>query len=124
MTWGWHMGIAAQPTREHRTITVDFRSEATDFQRLGNGKTFLTCVLAFVMSLGFQLTHKATDQPKKMRPVIMLGLRALCDLFPLARQLRREGRRCHAIEGSMRAFVVVLLPPLVNNAARVLDRGA
>jgi hypothetical protein len=54
------MGIAAQPTRENRTITVDFRSEATYFQLLGDGKAFLECVLAFVMSLGFQLKHKAT----------------------------------------------------------------
>jgi hypothetical protein len=54
------MGRAAQPTRENRTITVDFRSEATYFQLLGNGKAFLECVLAFVMSLGLQLKHKAT----------------------------------------------------------------
>src|SRR5262245_5946326 len=54
------MGTAAKPTRENRTITVDFRSEATYFQLLGDGKAFLECVLAFVMSLGFQLTHKAT----------------------------------------------------------------
>ena len=60
MTWGWHMGIAAQPTRENRTITVDFRSEATYFQLLGDGKAFLECILAFVMSLGFQLKHQAT----------------------------------------------------------------
>jgi hypothetical protein len=54
------MGIVAQPTRENRPITVDFRSEATDCQLLGNGKAFLECVLAFVMSLGLQLKHKAT----------------------------------------------------------------
>ena len=60
MTWGQHMGTAAQPTRENRTITVDFRSEATYFQLLGDGKAFLECVIAFVMSLGFQLKHKAT----------------------------------------------------------------
>src|SRR5215475_8971985 len=54
------MGIAAQPTRENRTITIDFRSEATYFQRLGDGKAFLECVLALVMSLGFQLKHQAT----------------------------------------------------------------
>src|SRR6266542_2361812 len=54
------MGTAAKPTRENRTITVDFRSEATYFQLLGDGKAFLECVLAFIMSLGFQLTHKAT----------------------------------------------------------------
>jgi hypothetical protein len=54
------MGIVAQPTRANRTITVDFRSEATYCQLLGNGKAFLECVLAFVMSLGLQLKHKAT----------------------------------------------------------------
>jgi hypothetical protein len=54
------MGTAAQPTRENRTITVDFRSEATYFQLLGDRKAFLECVLAFILSLGFQLTHKAT----------------------------------------------------------------
>src|SRR5881398_196358 len=54
------MGTAAQPTRENRTITVDFRSEATYFQLLGDGQAFLECVIAFVISLGFQLKHKAT----------------------------------------------------------------
>ena len=53
------MGTAAKPTRENRTITVDFRSEATYFQLLGDGKAFLECVLAFVKVLGFQLPHKA-----------------------------------------------------------------
>ncbi len=60
MTWGRHMSTAAQPTRHNRTITVDFRSEATYFQLLGDGKAFLECILAFVLSLGFQLKHKAT----------------------------------------------------------------
>src|SRR5215471_14921478 len=54
------MGKAAKQTRENRTITVDFRDEATYFQPLGNGKAFLECVLAFMLSLGFQLAHKAT----------------------------------------------------------------
>src|SRR5262252_3000842 len=54
------MGTAATPTRENRTITVDFRDEATYFRLLGDGKAFLECVLAFVLSLGFQLAHKAT----------------------------------------------------------------
>src|SRR6266704_1141253 len=47
-------------TRENRTITVDFRNEATYFQLLGNRKAFLECVLAFILSIGFQLTHKTT----------------------------------------------------------------
>src|SRR6266404_5464696 len=54
------MGTAAKPTRENRTITVDFQNEATYFQLLGDGKAFVECVLAFLLSLGFQLKHKAT----------------------------------------------------------------
>ena len=53
------MGIAAKPTRENRTITVDFQNEATYVQLLSDGKTFIECVVAFLLSLGFQLTHKA-----------------------------------------------------------------
>src|SRR2546428_13404696 len=54
------MGTAAKPTRDNRTITVDFRDEATYFHLLGDGKAFLECVLAFMLSLGFQLIQKAT----------------------------------------------------------------
>src|SRR5499433_3229064 len=54
------MGKAAKQTRENRTITVDFRDETTYSHLLGDGKAFLECVLAFVLSLGFQLKHKAT----------------------------------------------------------------
>jgi hypothetical protein len=53
------MGQAGKRTRHNRTITVDFHDEATYYQLLDNGKAFLECVLAFVLSLGFQLTHKA-----------------------------------------------------------------
>jgi len=37
MTWGGHMGTTAKPTRDNRTITVDFKNEATYFQLLGDG---------------------------------------------------------------------------------------
>src|ERR671922_1455687 len=56
------MGTAAKLTRENRTITVDFRDEATYVQLLGDGKAFVECVCAFLLSLGFQLAHKATCQ--------------------------------------------------------------
>ena len=39
---------------------MDFRDEATYFCLIADRKAFLECVLAFVLSLGFQLTHKAT----------------------------------------------------------------
>ena len=54
------MSTAAKPTRENRTITVDFRDEATYFRLIKDGKAFVECVLAFLMVLGFQLKHKAT----------------------------------------------------------------
>jgi hypothetical protein len=54
------MHNTARQTRENRTITVDFQHEATYFQLLGNGKAFVECVIAFILSLGFQLKHKAT----------------------------------------------------------------
>src|SRR6266436_7964249 len=54
------MGTAAKQTRENRTITVDFRDDATYLQLLGDGKAFVEFVCAFLLSLGFQLAHKAT----------------------------------------------------------------
>src|SRR3989454_11290812 len=60
MTEGEHMGTAAKPTRENRTITVDFHHALTYVQLLGDGKAFVECVLAFLLALGFQLAHKAT----------------------------------------------------------------
>jgi hypothetical protein len=56
------MSTAAKQTRENRTITVDFRDEATYVQLLGDGKAFVEFVCAFFLSLGFQLAHKATCQ--------------------------------------------------------------
>jgi hypothetical protein len=54
------MGQAAKPTRQNRTITVDFQDEATYFQLLGDTQAFVEFVLAFLLSLGFQLLHKAS----------------------------------------------------------------
>src|SRR5881409_3352309 len=52
----------ARQTRENRTITIDFQNEATYCQLLGDGKAFVECVFAFLLSMGFQLKHKATCQ--------------------------------------------------------------
>jgi hypothetical protein len=54
------MDNTAQRTRHNRTITVDFQDEATYFRLLNDGKAFVECVLAFLLSFGFQLTHTAT----------------------------------------------------------------
>src|SRR5262249_25909367 len=60
MTEGGHMSTAAKRTRANRTITVDFRDEATYLQLLGDGKAFVEFVFAFLLALGLQLLHKAT----------------------------------------------------------------
>jgi hypothetical protein len=54
------MRKASTQTRANRTITIDFQHEATYVQLLGNGKAFLECMLAFILSIGLPLTHKAT----------------------------------------------------------------
>src|ERR1700741_1668964 len=54
------MGTAAKPMRENRPIIVDFQNETTYVQLLGDGKAFLELVMAFILSLGFQLKHKTT----------------------------------------------------------------
>src|SRR4030095_11842986 len=46
--------------RANRPITIDFQNEATYLQLLGDRKAFLECVLAFILSIGFQLARKAT----------------------------------------------------------------
>jgi hypothetical protein len=54
------MGTAAKPTRENRTITVDFRDDATYFHLIADSKAFVESILAFLLAIGFQLKHKAT----------------------------------------------------------------
>jgi hypothetical protein len=54
------MGQTATPTRQNRTITVDFHDETTYFALLGNPRAFVEFVLAFLLSLGFQLLHKGS----------------------------------------------------------------
>ena len=54
------MPQADQPKRQNRTLTIDFHDQATYFELLSDGKAFVEFVLAFILSLGFQLTHKST----------------------------------------------------------------
>jgi hypothetical protein len=53
------MGHTAKLSRENRTITIDFHDETTYFALVSNTQAFLEFVLAFLLALGFQLTHKA-----------------------------------------------------------------
>jgi hypothetical protein len=54
------MARAAKSKRQNRTITVDFHDQDTYWQLLDDGKAFVEFVLAFILSLGFQLAHKST----------------------------------------------------------------
>src|SRR5713101_7767796 len=54
------MGHTAKATRENRTINDDFHNEATYGQLLDDTKAFVEFVLAFLLSIGFQLNHKTT----------------------------------------------------------------
>jgi hypothetical protein len=51
------MGQTAKAPRENRTLTVDFQDESTYFQLIHDGKACVEFVLAFILSLGFQLTQ-------------------------------------------------------------------
>src|SRR5215831_4686965 len=51
---------SAKPTRQNRTITVDFQEPSTYVQLMNDGKAFVEFVFAFLLSLGFQLKHKAS----------------------------------------------------------------
>jgi hypothetical protein len=54
------MAQATKAPRENRTITVDFQDESTYAQLIHDGKAFIEFVVAFVLSLGFQLGHQST----------------------------------------------------------------
>lgn len=50
--------MQSQSKRTNRTIVVDFQDEATYHSLCHNGRTFIEFVVAFIMSIGFQLKHK------------------------------------------------------------------
>jgi len=52
------MGNQAKRKRENRTLTVDFNDEATYHRLCKDGKGFIEFVIAFIISIGFQLLHK------------------------------------------------------------------
>jgi hypothetical protein len=47
----------AKHRRQNRTIVVDVHDEATYADVRGQGKAFIDVVVAFILSIGFQLTH-------------------------------------------------------------------
>src|SRR5499427_6689090 len=54
------MAQTTKATRQNRTLTVDFQDPSTYFELSNDGKAFVEFVLAFLLSIGFQLAHKTT----------------------------------------------------------------
>lgn len=54
------MSNAAKTPRENRTITVDFQDESTYLQLISDGEAFVEFVVAFILSICFQLNHTAS----------------------------------------------------------------
>jgi len=54
------MPQADKSKRHNRTLTVDFHDEITYSRLLDDGNAFVEFILAFILSLGFQLAHKPT----------------------------------------------------------------
>jgi len=54
------MGNQAKRKRENRTLTVDFNDEATYHRLCRDGRAFIEFVVAFIISVGFQLKHKCS----------------------------------------------------------------
>src|SRR5918911_769607 len=54
------MAQTTKAARQNRTLTVDFQDPSTYFELINDGKEFIEFVLAFILSIGFQLAHKTT----------------------------------------------------------------
>ena len=54
------MAQTTKTTRQNRTLTVDFQDQSTYFELISDGKAFVEFVLAFILSIVFQLAHKAS----------------------------------------------------------------
>ena len=52
------MSKSVPASRQNRTLTVDFNNEATYHRLCGDGRGFIDFVVAFILSIGFQLKHK------------------------------------------------------------------
>ena len=78
------MGNQAKRNKENRTLTVDFNSEATYHRLCQDGKAFVEFVIAFIMSIGFQLKHKCSCPVRIFNHLVIFISKLLwLSLFPL-----------------------------------------
>ena len=60
------MSKPVKPSRQNRTITVDFNDETTYHRLCGDGKGFIDFVVAFILSIGLQLKHKCNCPSERL----------------------------------------------------------
>ena len=60
------MSKPVKPSRQNRTITVDFNDEQTYHRLCQDGPGFIDFVTAFILSIGFQLAHKCDCKGGKL----------------------------------------------------------
>ena len=105
-------GTSAKPTRQNRTITVDFQETSTYLQLMDDGKAFVEFVFAFLLSLGFQLVHKATCTGGWVPDATL----PLCsDSFGWAHHLAHT---VHLVQGGLHGLAA-FRPPLSLDATEV-----
>jgi hypothetical protein len=61
------MGQSAKPTRQNRTITVDFQEPSTYLHLMNDGKAFVECVFDFLLSLVVSLPAADNSVGSKTR---------------------------------------------------------
>ncbi len=60
------MSKSVPPSRQNRTITVDFNSEATYHQLCDDGPCFIDFVVSFILSIGLKLKHKCDCRRERL----------------------------------------------------------
>jgi hypothetical protein len=99
---------ATKATRQNRTLTVDSQDPSTYFALSNDGKAFVEFVLAFILSIGFQLAHKTT----------CTGGGCLTRHSPYAR-VRLDGLTIWRLQCPSCQAVFTVLPPFVLRYCRM-----
>ena len=60
------MSKPVKPSRQNRTITIDFNDEPTYHRLCNDGHRFIDFVAAFILSIGFQLKHKCDGPGQRL----------------------------------------------------------
>lgn len=111
------------PTRENRTITVDFNDAGIYFDLLSDGKAFVEFILAFILSRGFLLIHKSICNGGGLTRHIMIGFAWAVSLSgAFSARLARRSSLCIVGQcGYATAFNGQLISPVTHSI--LLNQG-